>query len=126
MGAGITSDAFHMVALPDGQRAVVDEEGDGNRTGALDIDHINAHGTTGSVTPAEAAAIRVCWMRERPRSTHRSQPRPSIGTVGAPRPVLTVLSAARRRHPADAQLSQDPIRERSELDVVAGEPATGD
>ena len=85
MGAGITSDAYHMVApAPDGVRA--GRAMTRLRAGGLvpkDIDHINAHATATPIgDTAEANAIRVAGAST-PRCTRRSRrsATPSVRSV---------------------------------------------
>ena len=96
MGAGITSDAFHMVApASDGLRAGQAMKRAMEQAGlsAKDIDHVNAHATSTSIGDiAEAAAIRVAGVQHAPVYAPKSALGHSIGAVGALESILTVLS----------------------------------
>jgi beta-ketoacyl ACP synthase len=70
MGAGITSDAFHMVApAADGQRAghAMKRAMETAGLSPKDIDHVNAHATATPIgDTAEANAIRVAGVEHAP------------------------------------------------------------
>ncbi|BBY53220.1 beta-ketoacyl-ACP synthase [Mycobacterium koreense] len=128
MGAGITSDAFHMVAPgPDGKRAGY------AMTRALelaglspsDIDHINAHGTATPIgDTAEANAIREAGCEQAAVYAPKSALGHSIGAVGALESVLTVLSLHDGVIPPT--LNYETPDPEIDLDVVAGEPRHGE
>ena len=128
MGAGITSDAFHMVApSPDGQRAGHAMKRAMETAGIepKDIDHINAHGTATPIgDTAEAAAIRVAGCENAAIYAPKSALGHSIGAVGALESVLTVL--ALRDGVIPPTLNYETPDPEVELDVVAGEPRYGD
>lgn len=128
MGAGITSDAFHMVApSPDGQRAGHAMKRAMETAGIepKDIDHINAHGTATPIgDTAEAAAIRVAGCENAAIYAPKSALGHSIGAVGALESVLTVL--ALRDGVIPPTLNYETPDPEIELDVVAGEPRYGD
>ncbi len=128
MGAGITSDAFHMVApASDGLRA----GGAMKRAMELaglspkDINHVNAHATSTSIGDlAEAAAIRVAGVEHAPVYAPKSALGHSIGAVGALESILTVLSL--RDGVIPPTLNYETPDPEIDLDVVAGEPRYGD
>ena len=129
MGASITSDGFHMVAPdPNGSRA-------GHaRTRAIqhaglaptDIDHINAHATGTQVGDvAEGKAINNAMGGHRPAVyAPKSALGHSVGAVGAVESILTTLALRDGVIPPTLNLRNlDP---EIDLDVVAGEPRSGD
>ena len=128
LGAGITSDAFHMVApAPDGQRAghAMKRAMETAGLDPKDIDHINAHGTATPIgDTAEAAAIRVAGCENAAIYAPKSALGHSIGAVGALESVLTVL--ALRDGVIPPTLNYETPDPEIELDVVAGEPRYGD
>ncbi|MCV7194691.1 3-oxoacyl-ACP synthase KasA [Mycolicibacterium brumae] len=128
MGAGVTSDAFHMVApAPDGKRAGHAMKRAMETAGleAKDIDHINAHGTATPIgDTAEAAAIRVAGCGEAAVYAPKSALGHSIGAVGALESVLTVM--ALRDGVIPPTLNYETPDPEIDLDVVHGEPRYGD
>lgn len=128
MGAGITSDAFHMVApAPDGLRAgrAMTRAMELAGLEAKDIDHVNAHGTATPIgDTAEANAIRVAGAHNAAVYAPKSALGHSIGAVGALESILTVLSL--RDGVIPPTLNYETPDPEIELDVVAGEPRYGD
>jgi beta-ketoacyl ACP synthase len=129
MGAGITSDGYHIVAPdPNGERAghaiVRAIELAGLTPG--DIDHVNAHaaGTTAGDL-AEAKAINNALGAHRPAVyAPKAALGYSTGAVGAVEAILTVLVLRDGIIPPTLNLSNlDP---QIDLDVVADEPRAGD
>jgi beta-ketoacyl ACP synthase len=128
LGAGITSDAFHMVApAPDGERAgkammrAMETAG----LSPKDIDHVNAHATATSIgDTAEANALRVAGVEHAPVYAPKSALGHSIGAVGALESVLTVLTL--RDAVIPPTLNYETPDPEIDLDVVAGEPRSGD
>ncbi len=122
MGAGITSDAFHMVAPADnGHRAGAAMKRAMETAGldAKDIDHINAHGTATPIgDTAEANAIRVAGCENAAVYAPKSALGHSIGAVGALESVLTVL--ALRDGVIPRRLTTRHRILEIDLDVVAG------
>jgi beta-ketoacyl ACP synthase len=127
LGAGITSDGFHMVAP--------DPEGTGAaramrralQTAGLsktDITHVNAHATATSVGDlAETRAINQAVGNHPSVYAPKSALGHSIGAVGALESILTVLSIRDGVVPPTLNLdNQDPA---IDLDIVAGEPRRG-
>lgn len=129
MGASVTSDGYHMVA-PDpngeqaGQAITRAVQLAGLQPG--DIDHINAHATGTSVGDvAEGKAINNAMGSHRPAVyAPKSALGHSVGAVGAVESILTVLTLREGVIPPTLNLRNlDP---EIDLDVVAGEPRTGD
>jgi beta-ketoacyl ACP synthase len=129
MGAGVTSDGYHIVAPdPTGDQA-------GHAiTRAIqlaglqpgDIDHVNAHATGTSVGDvAEGKAINNALGTHRPAVyAPKSALGHSVGAVGAVESILTVLALRDGAVPPTLNLRNlDP---EIDLDVVAGEPRRGD
>ena len=129
MGAGITSDGYHIVAPnPNGERAghaiVRAIELAGLAPG--DVDHINAHaaGTTGGDL-AEAKAINNALGAHRPAVyAPKAALGYSIGAVGAVESILTVLALRDGVIPPTLNLCN--LDSEIDLDVVADEPRAGD
>jgi beta-ketoacyl ACP synthase len=128
MGAGITSDAYHMVApSPDGKRAgqamlrAMETAG----LSATDIDHVNAHATATPIgDTAEANALRVAGVGHAAVYAPKSALGHSIGAVGALESILTVL--ALRDGVIPPTLNYETPDPEIDLDVVAGEPRYGE
>ncbi|MBU3706752.1 MAG: beta-ketoacyl-ACP synthase [Mycobacterium sp.] len=129
MGASVTSDGYHMVA-PDpngeqaGQAITRAVQLAGLQPG--DIDHINAHATGTSVGDvAEGKAINNAMGNHRPAVyAPKSALGHSVGAVGAVESILTVMALREGVIPPTLNLRNlDP---EIDLDVVAGEPRTGD
>ncbi|NLU82829.1 KasA/KasB family beta-ketoacyl-ACP synthase [Rhodococcus sp. HNM0569] len=127
LGAGITSDGYHIVAP--------DPEGSGAAramTRALetagltkqDIKHVNAHATATPIgDTAEAKAINAAVGNHAAVYAPKSALGHSIGAVGALESVLTVLAVRDGIIPPTLNLEhQDP---EIDLDVVAGTSRTG-
>jgi meromycolic acid 3-oxoacyl-[acyl-carrier protein] synthase I len=128
LGAGITSDAFHMVApAPDGLRAGHAMKRAMETAGLepKDIQHVNAHATATSIGDvAEANAIRVAGVEHAAVYAPKSALGHSIGAVGALESVLTVL--ALRDGVIPPTLNYETPDPEIDLDVVAGEPRYGE
>jgi beta-ketoacyl ACP synthase len=128
MGAGITSDAFHMVApASDGQRAGHAMKRAMETAGLepKDIQHVNAHATATSIgDTAEANAIRVAGVEHAAVYAPKSALGHSIGAVGALESALTVL--ALRDGVIPPTLNYETPDPEINLDVVADEPRYGD
>lgn len=128
MGAGITSDAFHMVApAADGVRAGRAMQRSMELAGLSpkDIDHVNAHGTATPIgDSAEANAIRVAGCENAAIYAPKSALGHSIGAVGALESALTVLSL--RDGVIPPTLNYETPDPEIDLDVVAGEPRYGE
>nr|ABB77261.1 KasA [Mycolicibacterium aurum] len=128
MGAGITSDAYHMVApAADGLRAGQAMKRAMETAGLApeDINHVNAHPTSTSIgDTAEANAIRVAGVGHAAVYAPKSALGHSIGAVGALESILTVL--ALRDDVIPPTLNYETPDPEIDLDVVAGEPRYGD
>ncbi|BBY89845.1 MULTISPECIES: 3-oxoacyl-ACP synthase KasA [Mycolicibacterium] len=128
MGAGITSDAYHMVApAADGLRAGQAMKRAMETAGLApeDINHVNAHATSTSIgDTAEANAIRVAGVGHAAVYAPKSALGHSIGAVGALESILTVL--ALRDGVIPPTLNYETPDPEIDLDVVAGEPRYGD
>ncbi|RZT16250.1 beta-ketoacyl ACP synthase [Mycobacterium sp. BK558] len=128
MGAGITSDAFHMVApASDGLRAGHAMKRAMETAGLepKDIQHVNAHATATSIgDTAEANAIRVAGVDHAAVYAPKSALGHSIGAVGALESALTVM--ALRDGVIPPTLNYETPDPEIDLDVVAGEPRYGD
>jgi beta-ketoacyl ACP synthase len=128
MGAGITSDAFHMVApAADGLRAghAMKRAMETAGLSPKDISHVNAHATATPIgDTAEANAIRVAGVEHAAVYAPKSALGHSIGAVGALESALTVLALRDGVIPPTLNyVTPDP---EIDLDVVAGEPRYGD
>jgi beta-ketoacyl ACP synthase len=128
MGAGITSDAFHMVApAADGARAghAMKRAMETAGLSAKDINHVNAHATATPIgDTAEANALRVAGVQHAAVYAPKSALGHSIGAVGALESILTVL--ALRDGVIPPTLNYETPDPEIDLDVVAGEPRYGD
>jgi beta-ketoacyl ACP synthase len=129
MGASITSDGFHMVAPdPNGERAAHAMTRAIQLAGLEpgDIDHVNAHATGTSVGDvAEGRAINTAMAGHYPAVyAPKSALGHSVGAVGAVESILTLLAVRDNTIPPTLNLKNlDP---EIDLDVVAGEPRTGE
>jgi beta-ketoacyl ACP synthase len=128
MGAGISSDAFHMVApAADGLRAGAAMKRAMETAGLSpkDIQHVNAHATATSIgDTAEANAIRAAGVEHAAVYAPKSALGHSIGAVGALESTLTIL--ALRDGVIPPTLNYETPDPEINLDVVAGEPRYGD
>ncbi|KRD06937.1 3-oxoacyl-ACP synthase [Mycobacterium sp. Root265] len=129
MGASVTSDGFHIVAPdPNGEQAGYAMSRSIQLAGLQpsDIDHINAHATGTSVGDvAEGVAINNAMKGHKPAVyAPKSALGHSVGAVGAVESILTVFALRDGIIPPTLNLKNlDP---EIDLDVVAGEPRTGD
>ncbi len=128
MGAGITSDAFHMVApAPDGVRAGKAMARSLELAGLSpqDIDYINAHATATPIgDTAEANAIRAAGCEHAAVYAPKGALGHSIGAVGALESALTVLTL--RDGVIPPTLNYETPDPEIDLDIVAGEPRYGE
>ncbi len=128
MGAGITSDAFHMVApAADGLRAghAMTRAMETAGLEPKDIDHVNAHATATPIgDTAEANAIRAAGVDHAAVYAPKSALGHSIGAVGALESILTVL--ALRDGVIPPTLNYETPDPEINLDIVAGEPRYGE
>ena len=128
MGAGISSDAFHMVApAADGLRAghAMKRAMETAGLSPKDIQHVNAHATSTSIgDTAEANAIRVAGVEHAAVYAPKSALGHSIGAVGALESILTVMTL--RDGVIPPTLNYETPDPEIDLDVVAGEPRYGE
>ncbi|MGV1086786.1 MAG: 3-oxoacyl-ACP synthase KasB [Mycobacterium sp.] len=128
MGASVTSDGHHIVAPdPNGEQAghAISRAVQLAGLQPADIDHINAHATGTSVGDvAEGKAINNAMGSHRPAIyAPKSALGHSVGAVGAVESILTVLALRDGVIPPTLNLRNlDPD---IDLDVVAGEPRSG-
>jgi beta-ketoacyl ACP synthase len=128
MGASVTSDGYHIVAPdPTGGQAGHAMSRAIELAGLTreDIDHVNAHATGTSVGDvAEGKAINNALGGNKPAVyAPKSALGHSVGAVGAVESILTVLALRDGVVPPTLNLRNlDPD---IDLDVVAGEPRTG-
>ena len=128
MGAGITSDGYHIVAPdPNGEQAGHAMTRAIQLAGLQpsDIDHVNAHATGTQVGDvAEGKAINNAVGNHRPPVyAPKSALGHSVGAVGAVESILTVL--ALRDGVVPPTLNLQNLDPEIDLDVVAGEPRPG-
>ncbi|MBY8862711.1 beta-ketoacyl-ACP synthase [Nocardia sp. CA2R105] len=123
MGAGVTSDGFHLVA-PDlegkGAARAIKRAIETAGLSKDDVTHVNAHATATSVgDTAEALAINSAIGNHASVYAPKSALGHSIGAVGALESVLTVLSIRDGVVPPTLNLdNKDP---EIDLDVVTGQ-----
>lgn len=127
LGAGITSDGFHIVAPdPEGTGAAraITRAIQTAGISPKDITHVNAHATATPIgDTAEANAINKAVGNHPSVYGPKSALGHSIGAVGALESALTVLSIRDGVVPPTLNLeNQDP---EIDLDVVKGEPRRG-
>ncbi|NLE81156.1 MAG: beta-ketoacyl-ACP synthase [Rhodococcus sp.] len=127
LGAGITSDGFHIVAPDPSGSGAARAMTRAIQTAGLtkqDIQHINAHATATPIgDTAEANAINAAVGNHASVYAPKSALGHSIGAVGALESVLTVLSVRDGIIPPTLNLeNQDP---EIDLDVVKGEARSG-
>ncbi|WP_395311053.1 3-oxoacyl-ACP synthase KasB [Mycobacterium sp. AMU20-3851] len=129
MGASVTSDGYHIVAPdPNGEQAGYAMTRAIELAGLQpsDIDHVNAHATGTTVGDvAEGVAINRAMKGHKPAVyAPKSALGHSVGAVGAVESILTVLALRDGVIPPTLNLKNlDP---EIDLDVVAGEPRSGD
>jgi beta-ketoacyl ACP synthase len=128
LGAGISSDAYHMVApAPDGLRAghAMKRAMETAGLSPNDIQHVNAHATATPIgDTAEANAIRAAGVEHAAVYAPKSALGHSIGAVGALESILTVLTL--RDGVIPPTLNYETPDPEIDLDVVAGEPRYGE
>lgn len=127
LGAGTTSDGFHIVAPDPEGRGAARSITKALRYGGIDpadVGHVNAHATaTGVGDLAESLAINSSIGNHASIYAPKGALGHSIGAAGALESVLTVMSIHQEVVPPTLNLEdQDP---EIDLDVVAGAPRTG-
>jgi beta-ketoacyl ACP synthase len=127
LGAGVTSDGFHLVAPDPEGTGAARAMARAMQTAGLtkqDITHVNAHATATPIgDTAEAKAITKAVGNHPSIYAPKSALGHSIGAVGALESVLTILSIRDSVIPPTLNLeNQDP---EIDLDVVKGEPRRG-
>ncbi|MFC4375979.1 KasA/KasB family beta-ketoacyl-ACP synthase [Nocardia halotolerans] len=123
LGAGITSDAFHIVASDPAGTGAARAMRKAIRTAGLqptDIDHVNAHATATPIGDASEAAAITAVTPGASVYAPKSALGHSIGAVGALESVLTVLSL--REQIVPPTLNYDNADPSFDIDVVAGSP----
>lgn len=123
LGAGITFDAFHIVASDPAGTGAARAMRKAIHTAGLrdsDIDHVNAHATSTSVGDASEAAAITAVTPDAAVYAPKSALGHSIGAVGALESVLTILSLREQIVPATLNFdNRDPA---IDLDIVAVAP----
>lgn len=127
LGAGITSDGFHIVAPePEGTGAARSMKKAMAVAGVTpeEVSHVNAHATATPVGDiAESRAINAAVGQHPAVYAAKSALGHSIGAVGALESIIAILSLKEGVIPPTLNLeNQDP---EIELDVVAGGPRHG-
>lgn len=119
LGAGITSDAYHIVASDpagDGAARAMRKAIAAAGLEPADIQHVNAHATSTSVGDAsEAAALRAV-VPEASVYAPKSALGHSIGAVGALETILTALTLREQTVPPTLNLENPD----ADLDIVHG------
>ncbi len=129
MGASVTSDGFHMVAPgPNGERAghAISRAIQLAGLKPTDIDHVNAHATGTSVGDvAEGKAINNAMGGHHPSVyAPKAALGHSVGAVGAVESILTLMTL--RDGVVPPTLNLENLDPEIDLDVVAGQPRTGE
>jgi beta-ketoacyl ACP synthase len=119
LGAGITSDGFHIVAPdPEGRgiRKAMEKAISTAGLSAQDIDHVNAHATATPIGDLSEARAIAATVGHSSVYAPKSALGHSIGAVGALEAILTVLTIRDSEVPPTLNLdNQDPA---IDLDVV--------
>ncbi|MEU1995910.1 KasA/KasB family beta-ketoacyl-ACP synthase [Nocardia gamkensis] len=125
LGAGITSDAYHIVASePEGigaaraMRKAIETAG----LRASDIQHVNAHATSTSIGDASEANAIASVVPDASVYAPKSALGHSIGAVGALESLVTMLTL--RDQVVPPTLNLDNLDPAIDLDIVAGAPRT--
>ena len=127
MGAGVTSDAFHLVA-PDlegkGAARAITRAVETAGLSKTDVGHVNAHATATPIgDTAEALAINAALGNHPSVYAPKSALGHSIGAVGALESVITVLTL--RDGMVPPTLNLDTLDPEIDLDVVSGSARAG-
>ncbi|MFI6364684.1 KasA/KasB family beta-ketoacyl-ACP synthase [Nocardia sp. NPDC050630] len=123
LGAGITSDAYHIVASePEGigaaraMRKAICTAG----LEVSDIQHVNAHATSTSIGDASEASAITAVTPQASVYAPKSALGHSIGAVGALESILTMLTLRDQIVPPTLNLDNRDLE--IDLDIVAGAP----
>ncbi len=123
LGAGITSDAYHIVASEPGGSGAARAMRKAIQTAGLrvsDIQHVNAHATSTSIGDASEADAITATTPHASVYAPKSALGHSIGAVGALESILTLLTLRDEIVPPTLNLdNRDP---EIDLDIVAGAP----
>ncbi|WP_328406859.1 KasA/KasB family beta-ketoacyl-ACP synthase [Nocardia sp. NBC_00403] len=125
LGAGITSDAYHIVASDPGGIGAARAMRKAISTAGLqvsDIQHVNAHATSTSVGDASEANAIAAVVPDASVYAPKSALGHSIGAVGALESILTMLTL--RDQIVPPTLNLDNRGPDIDLDIVAGAPRT--
>ncbi|MEV6137232.1 KasA/KasB family beta-ketoacyl-ACP synthase [Nocardia sp. NPDC051990] len=123
LGAGITSDAYHIVASePEGVGAARAMRKAISTAGlqVSDIQHVNAHATSTSIGDASEANAITAVTPEASVYAPKSALGHSIGAVGALESILTMLTLRDQIVPPTLNLDNRDLE--IDLDIVAGAP----
>lgn len=121
LGAGITSDAYHIVASePEGNGAARAMRKAIGAAGLAvsDIQHVNAHATSTSIGDASEANAITAVTPTASIYAPKSALGHSIGAVGALETVITALTLREQVVPPTLNLENPDV----DLDIVAGAP----
>ncbi|WP_227997372.1 KasA/KasB family beta-ketoacyl-ACP synthase [Nocardia australiensis] len=125
LGAGITSDAYHIVASDPGGIGAARAMRKAIGTAGLqvsDIQHVNAHATSTSIGDASEANAIMAVTPDASVYAPKSALGHSVGAVGALESILTLLTLREQIVPPTLNLDNQDLA--FELDVVAGSPRT--
>lgn len=126
LGAGLTSDGYHIVAPePHGEGAAraITKSLRSAGLNPTDVDHINAHATSTSVGDlAESRAILSSLGDHVSVYAPKSALGHSIGAVGALEAAITIKTLQNQIVPATLNLSNDNLDPEIGIDVVYGKP----
>lgn len=123
LGAGITSDAYHIVASDPGGEGAARAMRHAIRAAGLtptDITHVNAHATSTPIGDASEATALTAVLPHASVYAPKSALGHSIGAVGALESALTVLTLREQLVPPT--LNQDNPDPEIDLDIVADKP----
>jgi beta-ketoacyl ACP synthase len=123
LGAGITSDAYHIVASDPGGIGAARAMRKAISTAGLqvsDIKHVNAHATSTSIGDASEANAIAAVVPEASVYAPKSALGHSIGAVGALESILTLLTLRDQIVPPTLNLDNRDLE--IDLDIVAGAP----
>jgi beta-ketoacyl ACP synthase len=123
LGAGITSDAYHIVASDPGGIGAARAMRKAISTAGLqvsDIQHVNAHATSTSIGDASEANAITAVVPDASVYAPKSALGHSIGAVGALESILTLLTLRDQIVPPTLNLDNRDLE--IDLDIVAGAP----